>query len=52
MFIGSLHQLEEVSVMFLMGMTIDTYIVMYGDNDGEMTCGLVPLHLKDVLLHL
>ena len=52
MFLGCLHQLEEVSVMLLRRMTINTYIIMYGDNAGEMVCCLVHSHLIGVLEHL
>ena len=41
-----------MSVMLLRGMTIYTYIVMNGNNAGEMVCCLVHAHLKDVLGHL
>ena len=34
MFFGCLHQLQEVSVMLLRGMTIDTYIIMNVDYAG------------------
>ena len=35
--------------MLLGGMAIYAYIVMYGDNAGEMVCCLVHAYLKDVL---
>ena len=38
--------------MLLRGMTIDAYIIMYGNNAGETVCCLVHLHLKHVLGHL
>ena len=34
MFFVCLHQLQEVLVMFLRGMTVDTYIIMNGDYAG------------------
>ena len=32
MFLGSLHQAQEVLIMLLRGMTEYTYIIMNGDN--------------------
>ena len=52
MFPGCLHQLEEVSVMLLWGITIDAYIIMYGNNAGKTVCCLIHLYLNDVLGHL
>ena len=34
MFFGSLHQVQEVPVMFLRGMAEDSYIIMNGNNAG------------------
>ena len=52
MFLGFLHQLEEVLVMLLRGITIDAYIIMYDEYAREIVCCLVHSHLKDVLGHL
>ena len=52
MLLGSCHQLEEVSVMFLRGTAVDAYIIMHYDYAGETVCCLVHLHLKDMLGHL
>ena len=52
MLFDCIHQLEEVLVMLLRGMTIDAYIVMYGNNARETVCCLVHSHLKDILGHL
>ena len=34
MFLGCLHQLQEVSVMLLRGMVIDAYVIMNGNDIG------------------
>ena len=47
-----LHKLQEVPVMFLRGVAIDGYIIVNGDNAGEIVCYLVHVHLKDILGHL
>ena len=52
MLIGSLHKLEQVSVMLLKGMAMYAYIVMYSNNTGETVCCLVHVHLKDILGHV
>ena len=49
MLFGSLHQLEEVSVMVLGA--VDAYIIMYHNNARETVYGLVYSHLKDILWH-
>ena len=38
--------------MLLRGMTVDAYIIINGDNTGEMVHCLVHAYLKDVLRHL
>ena len=46
MVLGSLHQVQEVSVMFLGSVTEDEYIIMNGNNPSrQMVCCLVNLHL-------
>ena len=47
-----LHKLQQLLVMFLRGVAVDTYVIMYGDNAGEMVCYLDHAHLKDILGHL
>ena len=51
MLFGCLHQLEEVLVMVLRGMAIDTYIVVYCVNVGVTVYCLVHSHLKDTQGH-
>ena len=38
--------------MFLWGMALAAYIVMYHNNAGEMVCCLIHLHLTDILGHV
>ena len=38
--------------MFLRGMAINTYIIMYSNYARETVCNLVHAHLEDVLGHL
>ena len=47
-----LHELQEVPVMSLRSAAVDAYIIMNGDNAGEMVHCLVHVHLKDIFGHL
>ena len=49
---GCLHKLKQVLVMLLGDMAMYAYVIMYGNNTGEMVCCLVHAHLKDILGHL
>ena len=46
-----LHKLQEVSVMFVRSVALDAYIIVNGDNAGEVHY-VVHMHLKDILGHL
>ena len=52
MFLGCLHEFEQVVVMFCSVFAIHTDVIMYGNNAREPIGDLVHLHLKDILLHL
>ena len=48
----SLHELDEVLVMVLGGMAVDTDVIMDGYDAWKLVSDLVHAHLEDVLAHL
>ena len=50
-FLGNLHQAQEVPVMLLGATAEDTYIIMNGNNAKYVVCCLVYSYLKDILGH-
>ena len=49
---SSLYELDKVPVVPFWGLAVDVYVIMDGNDTGEMVSYLVHLHLEDVLAHL